>query len=625
MKKRIRLVIIYFIVAACVILIQTSSSRYAETFNRTLTLNIQNPSYTITYYSNRNDGNPDQTSTQQIIYGSGQALTLNSFTKTGYNFTGWNTQSNGSGTGYDDGEVADQLSSINGAQIQLYAQWSDAVAEMDGQYYQSLQDAIDDVPTTGTKKVIKLLTNTAENISILAGKNIEFNFQTYTLRSPGTGPVIENNGTIEIKNGRIEQPATTDGAVNNRQTGRITMTGGLITMTAANGKQALYNEKGYVKISGTAELRSISSGKNIRATVQNQSGGTLEITGGTIVSANFHGVQNAGTLIIGEQGGGVSTTSPSIQGYQYGVNSTTNFKFYDGILKGKNGGINDVTKANTREPGYGIDTSTEQIGGETYNTAYLIQIITVTFVPGQGGQCSTPTKNLNYGDEIGQLPTATKTGATFIGWFTAASGGRQIDEHEIITADISFYAHWSENAVAEINGTQYTSIAAAVSAAPANTQTTITLISDVNENVTIGSKKNIILDLQNHTLSNVGSARTIKNDGTLEVTNGTVTSDTGYATIDNDTGATLKINGATIRNIGTRSAIYNYSTLEITGNSYIIARPTGAPDNSSMERGTVHNLATGTAIIRSGTIIGEVQQAVSNEGTVIIGTSRRRR
>ncbi len=47
------------------------------------------------------------------------ALTANAFTRTGYSFSGWNTQANGSGTAYADGATYSFA-----ADVTLYAQWT---------------------------------------------------------------------------------------------------------------------------------------------------------------------------------------------------------------------------------------------------------------------------------------------------------------------------------------------------------------------------------------------------------------------------------------------------------------------------------------------------------------------
>ncbi|MCQ5192054.1 InlB B-repeat-containing protein, partial [Eubacterium callanderi] len=51
-------------------------------------------------------------------------LTVNGYTKTGYTFAGWNTQSDGGGTAYSDGQNVVNLPAVEGEKVTLYAQWS---------------------------------------------------------------------------------------------------------------------------------------------------------------------------------------------------------------------------------------------------------------------------------------------------------------------------------------------------------------------------------------------------------------------------------------------------------------------------------------------------------------------
>lgn len=49
-----------------------------------------------------------------------------------------------------------------------------------------------------------------------------------------------------------------------------------------------------------------------------------------------------------------------------------------------------------------------------------------------------------YGAELGTLPTATRKGYTFSGWYTATSGGTQISSITTTPSnDITYYAHWT--------------------------------------------------------------------------------------------------------------------------------------------------------------------------------------
>ena len=78
-------------------------------------------SYTVTFDANGGEGSMNQ---QTFTYDVKQTLTPNAFTRTGYSFTGWNTQADGNGSTYGDkAEVQNLTAEANGS-ITLYAQWS---------------------------------------------------------------------------------------------------------------------------------------------------------------------------------------------------------------------------------------------------------------------------------------------------------------------------------------------------------------------------------------------------------------------------------------------------------------------------------------------------------------------
>ncbi|MDE6034813.1 MAG: InlB B-repeat-containing protein [Ruminococcus sp.] len=73
---------------------------------------------------------------------------------------------------------------------------------------------------------------------------------------------------------------------------------------------------------------------------------------------------------------------------------------------------------------------------------------TVTF-NANGGNVSTASKTVTYDQNYNDLPTPTKTGYNFNGWFTSADGGTQISNNTkvSITADQTLYAHWSKDRI----------------------------------------------------------------------------------------------------------------------------------------------------------------------------------
>ena len=70
---------------------------------------------------------------------------------------------------------------------------------------------------------------------------------------------------------------------------------------------------------------------------------------------------------------------------------------------------------------------------------------TVTFDANGGNAPSQASKTVTYGKTYGDLATCSRTGYTFAGWWTAASGGTEIkaDTKVQITADQRLYAHWT--------------------------------------------------------------------------------------------------------------------------------------------------------------------------------------
>ena len=68
----------------------------------------------------------------------------------------------------------------------------------------------------------------------------------------------------------------------------------------------------------------------------------------------------------------------------------------------------------------------------------------VTFNPNGGTLMSGMTRTVTENTAIGELPVPTRSGWTFNGWFTAASGGTQISAATVITANATYYAHWTE-------------------------------------------------------------------------------------------------------------------------------------------------------------------------------------
>ena len=62
-----------------------------------------------------------------------------------------------------------------------------------------------------------------------------------------------------------------------------------------------------------------------------------------------------------------------------------------------------------------------------------------------GGTIPETMRTIAYGAAVGQLPTPVRSGYSFNGWYTAETGGTKISTSTVVTADVTYYAHWTDN------------------------------------------------------------------------------------------------------------------------------------------------------------------------------------
>lgn len=94
-----------------------------------------------------------------------------------------------------------------------------------------------------------------------------------------------------------------------------------------------------------------------------------------------------------------------------------------------------------------ISSTTTVTGNVTYYAHWTAtkRSYTATFNGNGGGTPSPSTITKEYNTALGTLPTCTRTGYTFLGWYTASSGGTKISTTTVVTKDITYYAQWSIN------------------------------------------------------------------------------------------------------------------------------------------------------------------------------------
>ena len=78
--------------------------------------------YTVHFDKNHNDVTGSM-GDMNFTYDVAQQLTANGFSRTHYDFTGWNTQADGNGTSFNDQQNVQKLTTTDKGTIDLYAQW----------------------------------------------------------------------------------------------------------------------------------------------------------------------------------------------------------------------------------------------------------------------------------------------------------------------------------------------------------------------------------------------------------------------------------------------------------------------------------------------------------------------
>ena len=461
------------------------TSPYTPTGDIELFARYQDPtSFTVTFNTNGGSSIASQT----VDVGGKVTRPTTNPTKSGNTFVDWYTDDTYQ-TVFDF-----ENTTINKATT-IYALFlsNSYVAEMNGTGYYSITAALDEAgDTTST---IRLLKNTSENVVIESDQNITLNLNGNTL-SDSDDIVILNNGILNITNGTITSDASIE-VVKNTASGTLNITNTTINVTSnstkngvlnyggtaylgegtyvtsisdafaavqnesngtttidgirveASGKrQAVYNNTGTIEIKGNSILSGTPyvESSNKRAAVQNNKG-TMKITGGTIISNNYGVTIQSGTLIIGTDDSDNlhNVTSPEIRGGVYGVQSTINYSFYDGIIEGETAAVNDESKITKHETGLEIVNEDKVIDSDTYHTLYYSSgdnRYVVTLNP-NGGTVSPTQKSITVGQAVGTLPTPTApAGKTFIGWYTQLSNGEEVTSSYMPNVNKTIYARY---------------------------------------------------------------------------------------------------------------------------------------------------------------------------------------
>lgn len=174
-----------------------------------------------------------------------------------------------------------------------------------------------------------------------------------------------------------------------------------------------------------------------------ETGGSL-VEPSTMVSIasdhNLYARWTASTLTVSFDAQGGSTPNPATKSVTYNapygtLPSTSRAGYSFGGWYTEASGGTQVLATTT------VTVSTDH----TLYARWTANTYTVTFDPQFGSAPSPATKTVTFGGTYGTLPTTVRAGYTFLGWWTAISGGSQIQSSTVVgtASNHTLYARWS--------------------------------------------------------------------------------------------------------------------------------------------------------------------------------------
>lgn len=146
--------------------------------------------YQVLYVANADDADGTVTDTKYYITGGETMVLQNMFTRPGYEFTGWNTEKNGTGTPYAAGSAI----TIKNTDVTLYAQWKSSTASYRVEYYQqNLEDDNYSIVADDTLTPSGTVGDTA------TAEIKEYEGFTYNESRSNSSGIIAEDGTLVLK------------------------------------------------------------------------------------------------------------------------------------------------------------------------------------------------------------------------------------------------------------------------------------------------------------------------------------------------------------------------------------------------------------------------------------------
>lgn len=368
--------------------------------------------YKVTFHSNNG---ADTTKVQNFTYGQTTALQGNTFSKVGYRLKGWGESPNTTTVKYTDKAQVSNLTTTSGGNVDLYAIWEE-------DEYTLTFDANEGSTTEPSRKVIF---NNAYG-ELPTASRVGYTFDGWFTERTGGTQVSES--TLMVANDTTVYAHWTP----NKYTLTFNANGGTtdtaskqITYDSTYGELPTATKKGHTFLgwftseNGGTEVKSSdivndTDNKTIYAHYEINSYDLSFNTGFDDLSVQ------ARSIVYNEAYGEL----PSLSKTGYTFNG-----WYDKSADGTQ-----------------VYSSTLMSDAPTTIYAYwTINKYTLTFDT-NGGTDSYDSREVQYLSTLGDLPTPSRVGYTFDGWFTQQEGGTLVTSDTVMGADdLTIYGHWTIN------------------------------------------------------------------------------------------------------------------------------------------------------------------------------------
>lgn len=381
-----------------------------KTYGVTLTLSSTKPtrssssagSYTVTYKINYTGGTDPTAATAART--------------TSYSFYKWNTKSDGSGTAYSSGG-----NYTDNAAATMYAQWKSTT---------TTASVTLPTPTRTGYTFQGWGTSASATTGVTGSYTPTGNVTLYAVWKADTYTVSYN------ANGGTGAPSS------QTKTYGVTLTLSSTKPTRANSSAGSYTVTYKINYTGGTNPTAATAARTTKYTFSKWN--TKSDGSGTNYNAGANYTANAAATMYAQWTSTTTTASVTLP-----TPTRTGYTLQ---------GWNTSSTATTGSTGSYTPT-----GNVTLYAIWKANSYTVTF-NANGGTTPTASKSVTYGSTYGTLPTPTRNGYKFLGWYTNATGGTKITSSTTvsITAAQTLYAHWEVLAILRVKSgstiTTYTQI-----------------------------------------------------------------------------------------------------------------------------------------------------------------------